>query len=364
MNPASTRTAWLFSLLAALILASCRGEDKGVPASSRFPSPPPSLPAAPGPWRELRYPTDQEKLLEWEQGGALMPSSGEDPKSGSYGSVRSERVAKRLLAAFHEGIDIAPLVHDRRGRAADEARAIAAGEVEYYNRYPGNSDYGTYLVLAHEDPLGPVYSLYAHLGRVSDGIKAGSAVKAGDSLGMMGNTSGGYRIPVYRAHLHLEVALMLNSRFRGWQKAQKMVPDHGNSNGWNLVGIDPLLLYRRHSAAPDFTLADVLEEIPVAFEIVLKLTKVPDYFERYPALWNAPDFAGGAVVVSCSENGLPLRARAASSEEANLMGKKDYAVGMVDERVLGRNGARIVVRARGRWDLGTAGKRWLSILMY
>jgi len=293
-----------------------------------------------------------------------MPSVAGDPAFALYGSVRTERVAKRLLAAFHEGIDIAPLVRDRRGRAADEVRAIAAGEVEYYNRYPGNSDYGTYLVLAHEDPLGPVYSLYAHLARVSDGIKAGSTVKAGDLLGMMGNTSGGYRIPVYRAHLHLEIALTLNSRFRGWQKSQKMVPDHGNFNGWNLVGIDPLLLYRRHHDDPDFTLAEVLEEIPAAFEIVLKLAKVPDYFERYPALWNAPDFAGGAIVVSCSENGLPLRARAAPPREEEELGTKTHLVRSVDEKVLGRNGARIVVRSRGRWDLGTAGKRWLSILLY
>jgi len=348
------------SILIAGAILSCREQSGG----GKGPAAPPPAPAAPGPWRDLRYPTGQEGLLSWETPGVLMPSSGEDPKTGTYGSVRNERVAKRILAAFHEGIDIAPLSHDRRGRAADEVRAIAPGRVEYLNRYPGNSDYGTYIVLAHDDPLGTFYSLYAHLARTAEGMKTGRAVAAGDALGVMGNTSGGYKIPVWRAHLHLEIALMLNSRFRSWQKSRKMVPDHGSCNGWNLIGIDPRLLYRQHQSNPDFTLADLLDAVPGAFEIVVRLKRLPDYFDRYSALWNVPDFAGGAVVLTCSEHGLPLAARAADPEEEKLMGKKDYAVARVDEKALGRNGARIVVKSRGRWDLGTAGKRWLSILTY
>lgn len=293
-----------------------------------------------------------------------MPSVNGDPKFALFGSVRSERVAKRILAAFHEGIDIAPLAHDRHGRATDEVRAIAPGRVEYLNRYPGNSDYGTYVVLAHEDPMGTFYSLYAHLSRPAEAIKPGKALAAGEAIGVMGNTSGGYKIPLWRSHLHLEIALMLNSRFRGWQKSRKMVPDHGNCNGWNLVGIDPLLLYRAHRADPDFTLSEILDAVPAAFEIAAKFDRVPDYFDRYPALWNVPDFAGGAVVLACSENGLPLSARSASPGEAERLEKKDYAVLSVDEKVLGRNGARIVVKTRGRWELGTAGKRWLSILRF
>jgi murein DD-endopeptidase MepM/ murein hydrolase activator NlpD len=353
----------LLAVLLAATLLSCRREGAGR-KDEKGPTVSAPAPAAPGPWRELRYPTDQESLLSWETPGVLMPSSGEDPRNGSYGSVRSERVAKRILAAFHEGIDIAPLSHVRRGRAADEVRAIAEGRVEYFNRYPGNSDYGTYIVLAHEDALGTFYSLYAHLARAADGIKAGKAVKAGETLGGMGNTSGGYKIPLWKSHLHLEIDLMLNSRFRSWQKSQKMVPDHGNANGWNLVGIDPLSLYRQHRDNPDFAFADVIDGVPVAFEIVVQLAKIPDYFDRYPGLWNVPDFAGGAVVISCSENGLPLAARAADPEEEKPMVKKNYAIVGVDEETLGRNGARIIVKSRGRWDLGTAGKRWLSILTF
>ncbi len=362
VNKSSPSPIIVFAIIAGVLL-SCRRTDDGGKTAGVAATPTPA-PSSPGPWRELRYPTGRENLLAWETPGVLMPSVNGDPKFATFGSVRSERVAKRILAAFHEGIDIAPLAHDRHGRATDEVRAIAPGRVEYLNRYPGNSDYGTYVVLAHEDPLGTVYSLYGHLSRPAEAIKPGKAVAAGEAIGVMGNTSGGYKIPVWRSHLHLEIALMLNSRFRGWQKSQKIVPDHGNSNGWNLVGIDPLRLYREHGANPDFTLAELLDAVPAAFEIVAKLARVPDYFDRYGALWNVPDFAGGAVVLSCAENGLPLAARAADPEKEQLLAKKNYAIVGVNEEALGRNGARIVVRSRGRWDLGTAGKRWLSILTY
>ena len=57
------------------------------------------------------------------------------------------------------------------------------GGSAYVNRRAGNSNYGIYVVLAHDEPaLGEVYTLYAHLARVESGLHAGQPVEAGQVL--------------------------------------------------------------------------------------------------------------------------------------------------------------------------------------
>ena len=59
-------------------------------------------------------------------------------------------------------------------------------------------DYGNMILIDHG---GGVYTRYAHLASFGKGSPPGVSVKAGEALGLMGN-SASYQIPI---HLHYEV---------------------------------------------------------------------------------------------------------------------------------------------------------------
>lgn len=308
------------------------------------------------------FPSDQTNLLTAPPETVFQPTGAGRIESAFYGSVRT---AASGYAQFHEGIDIAATRRDRGGRALDRVFAAAPGAVGYVNRFGGNSNYGVYIVLLHDDPVGPVYTLYAHLARAKTGLRAGDAVNAGDELGTVGNTSSA-GIPLPRSHLHFEIGLVNNARFRDWFLAQKLKPDHGMFNGWNLLAIDAMKVFEQQRArGPAFTLRDHLATLPRAFTLVVATNRPPDFFRRYPTLWtDDPGRTGTAIVVECTENGLPLSGRFASPDETAALGRAPAAVLGVDEVALGRNGCRLVVKRNGRWEPGVASTRWLGILLY
>ena len=312
------------------------------------------------PWVGLVYPTAQPGLLE--TAAAFQPTASGNPESALYGSVRTGSRGGRLVPTFHEGLDIAALQRDRRGRPMDAVVAVANGRVVHANRFGGNSNYGVYVVVLHEDPMGGVFTLYAHLMSLAPGIKPGVELKAGEPLGVMGNTSSS-PIPMARGHVHFEIGLMLNSHFAAWFRAQKLKPDHGNYHGWNLLGLDPLAFLRFQKERPGAPFADFLQEVKPAFEIMLAARDMPDFFRRYPALWTG-ESPSGALVLTCSDNGVPLRGRAATAEERDRLGREKALVLGVDETVLGRNGARLLARRESQWLLAQAGEQWREILLY
>ena len=111
---------------------------------------------------------------------ATYPSRGACLSSG-YGQ-RSSRL--------HKGLDY----HSDSG-----APILAAGDGEVIEmKY--RDDYGNMIVLDHG---GGVYTRYAHLASFGRGLMTGVTVKAGDQIGLMGNTAG-YAIPM---HLHYELLL-------------------------------------------------------------------------------------------------------------------------------------------------------------
>ena len=312
---------------------------------------------------KFAYPTDRE--LDRLNPENFQPTASGRPESAFYGSVRTERIGRKLFPSFHEGIDIAPIKRDRAGHPRDVVMAAAAGEVAYVNRYSGDSNYGKYIVLSHGFGYGRVYTLYAHLDEIGPGIRKGALVEQGNILGIMGSTSS-ERIPPANGHLHFEVGLMLNSRFDLWFKRQKLTPDHGLFNGWNLIGIDPLAVYEKQEEdnENEYDLYACLATIPRAFELVLKTPRQLDFFRRYPALWQGAAFNGGAIVLACSENGLPLSGRCANRHETAELGFKMYSVRNVDHAALGRNGCRLVVSDKGTWRLGAEGKKWLNLILF
>ena len=295
------------------------------------------------PWKYFVFPTVQTRLLEGMTDNIFQPTASGNPDSGLYGSVRTVKNGKGLMSSFHEGIDIAATQRDRRGRPMDVVHAVADGVVGYVNRIGGNSNYGIYVVLLHNDPVGEVYTLYAHLAEVPKTLRAGQNVSAGETIGLMGNTSSA-GIPMSRAHLHFEIGLINNQRFASWHRAHKLKPDHGNFHGRNFLGVDPLKFIASRQQNPDLDFRSHLAALPPAFEMVVAAPKQPDFFHRYPSLWSGPEFDGSPIVFSCSENGLPLGGRRSTVAEQQALGKQKCVVLKADEAVLGRNGCHLITK--------------------
>jgi len=316
----------------------------------------PAVSAPVPPFRAMVYPTPQANLLASNGVGVLQPTASGRPESGGFGSVRVGR--------FHEGIDIAATKRDRAGRPLDQVRAVARGTVGYINRVAGNSNYGIYVALVHDDPMGPVYTLYAHLSEVASGLSIGKQIDAGTVLGTMGNTPVSI-IPRTRGHLHFEIGLLSNSRFQEWFRRQRLKPDHGVYNGWNLMGINPLVVFAAYHRDPDSSFLDILKSIPQAFEMVVATSKQLDFFRRYPQLWEGDEYDGGPMVIACSENGIPLSGRNASADEKKSLARSKAIVLKADGTVLGTNGDHLVEReGRGGWRPGSHSQQWLEILTY
>ncbi|MBU4211711.1 MAG: M23 family metallopeptidase [Verrucomicrobia bacterium] len=316
---------------------------------------------ATNPFRYLVFPTDQ--VLDRNDPDVFQPAASGRPESALFGSVRTASYGKGLAASFHEGVDIAAGQRDAAGRPQDAVYAVANGAVAYVNTQAGNSNYGKYVVLTHACPSGMVYTLYAHLATFSPSVIRGRFVKAGDVLGIIGHTANP-PIPLIRAHLHFEVGLILNARFSQWYRAQKFKHGHGKFNGWNLLGVDPLAVFERQRQCPDFDFFQHIATLPAAFTIVLSARRKPDFFNRYPCLWEGAPYRGAGLKMAVSEDGLPLKGRNATESERRLLGAHQSVVLRVDPAALGRNGCHLVICRKGLWRLGREGKKWRDMLMY
>ncbi len=348
-------------ILTSVVLGAGGCAKREVPLPK--PSPAPMVVAESDSLRRMTFPTDRKSVSDWDSADAFQPTASGRPESALFGSVRTRKVGKRFLASFHEGIDIAPLRRDSRGRALDSIYASADGVVAYANRVAGNSSYGKYIVLTHTSTIGQIYTLYAHLSQLAPEVKAGQPAQAGDILGIMGNTAS-YQIPTGRSHLHFEIGLMMNAHYDCWYRAQNLKPDHGIYNGGNLIGIDPLLVFQGQRDDPDFVFMTYLDTIPRAFELLLVTAHALDFFQRYPRLWEGAAFNGCALVMALSENGLPLCGWNATEQDMAELSRNKWLVRKVDADALGRNGCRLVVCRDGHWTLGAAGEQWLKIMAY
>ena len=321
----------------------------------------PAPPPVPG--LVFGFPTAQHHLDDTNNPAVFMPTESGKIESAWYGSTRTRKFGKFFLPAFHEGVDIAPTERDSKGRAKDPVFAAADGRVGYVSRIAGNSSYGIYVVLLHKDTVGEYYTLYAHLTSAVAGLKEGDAVPHGTEIGRMGNTST-MGIPVPRSHLHFEFGTILNDRFSGWFRKEKLKPFHGNMHGYNLAGLNPMELFPYMTNGHNFVLQQYITNCPAAFQLIVPVTGKPDYYRRYPSLWIGGELSTGAMVIDVSEGKVPLQARAATEEEAASLKKNKPRVLKVFPEVLGRNGSRLIVEHDGNWALGRNGEQWLDILLY
>jgi hypothetical protein len=292
----------------------------------------------------------------------VQPTVSGEAESALFGCVRTN--GKR----FHEAIDIAPVLPRKRGEATDPVVAIHPGIVRHISKVSGNSSYGRYVVLEHSGLDLQIYSLYAHLAVVEPGLEIGQAVQAGDQLGIMGRSAGGYTIPRERAHLHLEIGLRLTDDFEEWYRRQAYTTPnkHGDFNGMNLIGWDPLTYYEAFQGGKARSPLEFMEQFPPAVMLHVKTARQPDFVERYPELvlpgCKASDRAGWEVLFS--PWGLPLSVKALRADE--LMGAVadgDISVVGIDRTALAKYACRrIVTESKGKVTLGKNGQRIVELL--
>lgn len=223
--------------------------------------------------------TDGKPPAQW-----LQHAGSGDPETGGFGGVRSSG------GQFHEGIDIRPAARDRKGEPLDSVFAAMPGVVRHVSSSAGDSSYGRYVVLEHPAMTPAVYTLYAHLARIAPGLRAGADVTAGQVLGTMGHSSGGYMIPTDRSHLHFEIGLAVTRNFQAWYDRKRFGSknDHDMWNGMNLMGVDPLRFFNEWRAGRIATVQDFFNRMEPAVRLRIATFRTPDFITRYPSLLTKP----------------------------------------------------------------------------
>jgi len=229
-------------------------------------------------------------------------------EGGQYGFVRDpeQTSAGIVYTRFHEGIDIKPVQRDENGEPLDEVRAIADGKVVYTSLVAGYSNYGKYIVIEHVWDGSPYYSLYGHLRKID--VRPGDAVSKGQHIAMMGYT--GVGINRERAHVHLELNLLLNHKFEGWYAATHTNDPnhHGIYNGINLAGLDIEKLYLQLHENPSLTIPQFFSHEEVFYKVAFPRSPHFELPKLYP--WMAggsADAQSRSWEVSFARSGLPLR---------------------------------------------------------
>jgi murein DD-endopeptidase MepM/ murein hydrolase activator NlpD len=262
----------------------------------------------------LHLPTANEALLKKDGEGyfQFVDRNFEGEKTtpwegGQFGFWRDPRRVGTLVAyaRFHEGMDVKPVQRDAAGEPQDAVLAILPGEVAYISA--ARSNYGRYVVMKHDWGEGPFYSLYAHLSEVH--VTQGQSLQAGEKLARMGYTGAG--IDKRRAHLHVELNIMLDGDFQKWHDSGFGTPNqHGPYNGMNLLGLNLQALYLAQAEGQVRSVANWLQtqQQPV-FEVSVPTTARMEIATRYPWLTGGVRLdpqAARSYRIRCTRWGLPL----------------------------------------------------------
>lgn len=203
-------------------------------------------------------------------------------QAGTYGMVRNpfrpSPGGPVLYSRLHEGIDVKPVRRDANGVPLDDVRPIAPGIVVHASSHPGLSNYGRYVVVAHKTPDGTIYSLYAHLASVE--CEPGQRVGTGNVLGRLGYS--GVGLNKTRAHLHLEIGFMINSRFADFYTGENK---HGNFNGMNLACFDPAAVLKACRNGEPFSISAYIATLKEHYRVAVPCIGTMDIMRRHPFLY-------------------------------------------------------------------------------
>jgi len=123
---------------------------------------------------------------------SIPTASRQGASSGGYVWPSSAKIITQYYNWRHHGLDVA-------GPWQSAIYAIKSGVVET-SQCGWNSGYGCYIIINHG---GGVKSLYGHHSKLL--VSAGDRVKAGQTIGLMGNTGKVYGVT--GIHLHLEIRI-------------------------------------------------------------------------------------------------------------------------------------------------------------
>ncbi len=241
-------------------------------------------------------------------------------EGGQFGFVRDPimlKTGEHIFKRFHEGLDIKPLNRDAKGEPLDEVRSIAKGEVVHCSVDPRRSNYGSYIVVKHDWGEGPFCSLYAHLSKVL--CKEGDQVEPGAPLAIMGHTGAG--IDQRRSHVHLELCLLLSTRFAAWHDTSTASLNyHGMWNGLNLIGLDVSQLFLKRKDDPNASIIDLVKSAEPHFRVSVPGTAEMELVENYPWLvtGEVPKEKPRTWEVTFTAWGLPTKIEASAEAPTGL----------------------------------------------
>ena len=320
---------WVVGTLVAIAMFGVRGHVRALESGDMSPHSKSDI-------LDLFLPTDNEALFSGDgpafyqyveriyKGVKSTPWEG-----GQYGFVRDpiETPGGMVFTRFHEGIDIRCLHRNARGEPLDEVRAIAAGTVVHINPAAGHSNYGKYIVIEHRWDGCSYYSLYAHLSAIA--VERGEQVTRGQAIATMGHTGEG--IDQARAHLHLELNLMLSRQFESWYDTYfKREPNrNGIYNGINLAGLDIARFYLALRKNPALTIPEFLSSEEIYFKVRFPRSTYFDLPKMYPWMVASPPGADAeSWDVSFTQSGLPIRIEptAAAVNEPRLIYIKECPI--------------------------------------
>jgi len=301
----------------------------------------------------------------------FQPTVEGTTESGMFGCVRRDG------ARFHEGVDIKCLKRDRRGEPTDSVHAVADGEVAFINAKPGLSNYGRYILLRHRWDGVEVYTLYAHLSEVANGLVVDQPVSKCQVIATMGHSSNTREgISQDRAHLHFEVDLLLSPNFRVWYpKREPKAPPFGNYNGLNMFGINSAALFRAATANPKFNFADFVAQQPIAFTVLVGARPFPWLTMHHEQVQLVAGKPGRVVAyeVGATSWGLPVSVSPRTTEEItdaqrSVLQRGQPVLVRVNEASLAGSGncygmVRRSTRGHG-WEFGDKGREWVELLTY
>ncbi len=313
---------------------------------------------------DLRLPTENHHLLTGELDQFYMyvdrnfeGQSSKEWQAGCFGIVRSPiRVGDQIvLTKFHEGIDIAPMNRDKLGNPLDLVSSIAPGRVVHTSPIAGRSNYGKYVVVEHPWENSLFYSIYAHLAEIT--CQPGDAVDAGAVLGKMGFTGAG--IDRTRAHCHLELGMLMSTRYDDWTKKSGGAENyHGNFNGMNIIGAEVSRFFVEQKASPELQFSRFISTTPVYFKVTLPSHGTPDFVKRYPWLNHGAAESAVSWEISFSATGLPLAFNPSTREVAAPL-VTSIRPSTVPQRYLTRG---LVLGEGNQASLTPAGKQLVALL--
>lgn len=258
----------------------------------------------------FRLPTDNDALYRNDNEGYFVycdrwfeGQHSQPWQAGSFGFTRNAmRIANGTIICtkLHEGIDVKPIRRDAKGEPLDEVRPIAPGVVAYVSHAKGASNYGRYVVVAHELPEGTVYTLYAHLASIS--CEVGQQVTNADKIGVLGYT--GVGLDRVRAHCHLEICLMIHAEYHKFSPSSNK---HGLFNGQNLVGFNAAdVLLACKDGAP-FSLTAYFQTLTEHYRVRVPRGEYLDLLKRHPFLYRGTwGDTSASLDIAFTAEGVPI----------------------------------------------------------